>query len=191
MTMISLKYDVMAGSQTIDSGVLQCNVDRTDESYASANLLKLLEPLFIPGATDGTGWTVNNDTFKTKTIVGTQTPNPQGGTDLIGFIDSATIDSGVADLQTYLDNASVSVTLTANPAKAVISFKRNEQHDGQESRPLDYFSVMAGYLPNRMGDLELRGLRVAVADAATVTFKTGSYIPINIPESNASYIHIQ
>lgn len=189
--MISLKYDVIAGSQTVDSGVLQCNVDSIEEYYASANLLKLLEPLFIPGGTDGAGWTINNDTFKTKTIVGTQTPNPQGGIDLIGFIDAATIDNGVYDLQTYLDNESVNVTLAASPTKAVISFKRNAQHDGQESRPLDYFNVMASYLPNRMGNLELRGLRVAVADATTVTFKTGSYIPINIPESNASYIHIQ
>lgn len=181
----------MSGSQTVDSGVLQCNVDSIEESYASGNLLKLLEPLFIPGGTDGTGWTVNNDTFKTKTIVGTQTPNPQGGTDLIGFIDATTIDSGVYDLQTYLDNENVNVTLTASNTKAVISFKRNAQHDGQESRPLDYFNVMASYLPNRMGNLELRGLRVAVADATTLTFKTGCYIPINIPESNASYIHIQ
>jgi hypothetical protein len=192
MTMISLKYEVAdINGQAIDTGILQCDVSSIEESYYSSNALELLEPLFIPGNADGTGWTIDTDTFKTKIIVGTQTNNPQGGTDLLGFIKATAFDQGIADLQTFLDNANVDATLTPTDAKAVITFKRNAEHDGQEDRPLDYFSVVSGYLPNRVSDLELQGYRVATADADAVTFKIGCYLPISLPDADVSYIHIQ
>ena len=190
--MISLKYEVTGNSsgQTIDSGILQCDVSSIEDSYHSSNLLQLLKPLFIPGNADGTGWTINNDTFKTKIIVGTQSSNSQGGTDLLGFVTPTKFDEGVMDLQTFLDNASVDITITPTNTKAVITFTQNTAHDGQEDRPLDYFSVLSGYLPNRVADLELQGYRVATAAADFVTFKIGCYIPIDLPDSDVNYIHI-
>lgn len=189
--MISLKYQVTADSQGIDSGVLQYDASDTGDSYAPSNILQLLQPLFIPGNADGTGWTVDNNTFKTKAIVGTQTTNPQGGTDLLGFIGPAPIDEGVIDMQTYLDNLGVDISIVAKKAKTMVTFSRNELHDGQENRPLDYFDVLKTYLPIRIAEIELRGLRVAESDATTITFKAGCYIPIVLPDAEASYIHIQ
>lgn len=192
MTMISLKYEVAdANGQPIDAGILQCDVSSIDDSYRPSNALQLLQPLFIPGYADGTGWTINNDTFKTKVIVGTQTSNPQGGTDLLGFVKAVELQQGVADLQTFLDNANADASIVATDAKAVITFMRNTAHDGQEDRPLDYFSVVSGFLPNRVSDLELQGYRVATVADDAVTFKIGCYIPINLPDSDVSYIHVQ
>ena len=190
--MISLKYEVATVYGTsLDSGVLQCEVASIENSYYSSNLLQLLQPLFIPGYADGSGWTINDDTFKSKIIVGTQTSNPQvGGTDLLGFIESIEFDQGTGALQTYLDTAGVNATITPVDAKAVLTFTRNDEHDGLENRPLDYFDVVAGFLPNRVSNLELQGYRVATADTTTLNFKIGCYIPIELPDSDVNYIHI-
>ena len=190
--MISLKYEVATVYGTsLDSGVLQCEVASIENSYYSSNLLQLLQPLFIPGYADGSGWTINDDTFKSKIIVGTQTSNPQvGGTDLLGFIDSIEFDQGTGALQTYLDTAGVNATITPVDDKAVLTFTRNDEHDGLENRPLDYFDVVAGFLPNRVSNLELQGYRVATADTTTLNFKVGCYIPIVLPDSDVNYIHI-
>ena len=190
--MISLKYEVAtANGASLDSGVLQCNVDSIEYTYASTNLLKLLEPLFIPGYADGTNWPIINDTFKSKIIVGTQTSNPQvGGVDLLGFINSADFAQGATDLQTFLDNANVDAVITPVDAKTVLTFTRNVEHDGLENRPLDYFDVISGFLPNRVSNLELQGYRVATTDATTLNFKIGCYIPIELPDSDVNYIHI-
>lgn len=189
--MISLKYEVAtANGAPLDSGVLQCDVSSIDNSYYSANVLQLLQPLFIPGYADGSGWTINNDTFKSKIIVGTQASNPQGGTDLLGFYKTGTLRQGVEDLQTFLNNANVSAVIAETDAKAVITFTRNVEHDGQQDRPLDYFSVVSGFLPNRVPELELKGYRVATATDDAVTFKIGCYIPIELPDSDVNYIHI-
>ena len=112
--MISLKYEVTtANGAPLDSGVLQCDVSSIENSYYSANVLKLLQPLFIPGSADGSSWTINDDTFKSKIIVGTQTSNPQvGGTDLLGFTKSIEFDRGTVTLQTYLDTAGVNAIIT-------------------------------------------------------------------------------
>lgn len=190
--MISLKYEVAdTNGQAIDAGILQCDVSSIDDSYHPSNALQLLQPLFIPGKADGTSWTINNDTFKTKVIVGTQSSNPQGGTDLLGFIKSVALQQGIADLQTFLDNANAATSIVATDAKAVITFTRNTAHDGLQDRPLDYFSMVSGFLPNRVSDLELQGYRVATAADDAVTFKIGCYIPINLPDSDVSYIHVQ
>ena len=189
--MISLKYEVVtANGASLDSGVLQCNADSIEETYAYNNLLMLLKPLFIPGYADGSSWSINNDTFKSKIIVGTQTYNPQGGTDLLGFIASTDIGQGTTALQAFLDSASVNATIAPVDAKAVLTFTRNAEHDGLENRPLDYFDVISGYVPNRVSNLELQGYRVATTDATTLNFKIGSYIPIELPDSDVNYIHI-
>lgn len=190
--MISLKYEVAtANGAPLDSGVLQCDVSSIENSYYSANVLQLLQPLFIPGYADGSSWTINDDTFKSKIIVGTQTSNPQvGGTDLLGFIESADFYPGSDALQAFLDAANVDTTITPVDAKAVLTFTRNVEHDGLENRPLDYFDVVAGFLPNRVSNLELQGYRVATTDATTLNFKIGCYIPIELPDSDVNYIHI-
>lgn len=190
--MISLKYEVATATGTsLDSGVLQCDVSSIENSYYSANVLQLLQPLFIPGNADGSSWTINNDTFKSKIIVGTQTANSQqGGNDLLGFIASADIDQGTVALQAFLEAASVNATITPVDAKAVLTFTRNAEHDGLENRPLDYFDVISGYVPNRVSILELQGYRVTTTDATTLNFKIGCYIPIELPDSDVNYIHI-
>ena len=192
MTMISLKYEVAdTNGQVIDTGILQCDVSSIENSDHSANALQLLEPLFIPGNADGTGWLIDNDTFKSKIIVGTQTSNPQvGGVDLLGFINSADFVQGATDLQTCLDNANVDAVITPVDTKSVLTFTRNVEHDGLENRPLDYFDVISGFLPNRVSNLELQGYRVATTNATTLNFKIGSYIPIELPDSDVNYIHI-
>ena len=192
MTMISLKYEVAdINGQAIDTGILQSDVTSIENSDHSANALQLLEPLFIPGNADGTGWLIDNDTFKSKIIVGTQTSNPQvGGVDLLGFINSADFAQGATDLQTFLDNANVDAVIRPVDAKAVLTFTRNVEHDGLENRPLDYFDVISGYVPNRVSNLELQGYRVATTNATTLNFKIGSYIPIELPDSDVNYIHI-
>lgn len=193
MALISLKYEVAdINGQVIDTGILQSDVTSIENSDHSANALQLLEPLFIPGNADGTGWSIDNDTFKSKIIVGTQTSNPQvGGVDLLGFINSADFYQGANDLQTFLDNANVDAVITPVDTKSVLTFTRNVEHDGLENRPLDYFDVISGFLPNRVSNLELQGYRVATTDATTLNFKIGSYIPIELPDSDVNYIHIQ
>ena len=193
MALISLKYEVAdINGQVIDTGILQSDVTSIENSDHSANALQLLEPLFIPGNADGTGWLIDNDTFKSKIIVGTQTSNPQvGGVDLLGFINSADIAQGANDLQTFLDNANVDALITPVDAKTVLTFTRNVEHDGLENRPLDYFDVISGFLPNRVSNLELQGYRVATTDTTTLNFKIGCYIPIELPDSDVNYIHIQ
>lgn len=190
--MISLKYEVATvNGAPLDSGVLQCDVDYIENSYYSANALELLQPLFIPGQADGTSWTINEDTFKSKIIVGTQSTNSQqGGSDLLGFIASADISSGITDLQIFLDTAGADTTITPVNAKAVLTFTRNAEHDGLENRPLDYFDVVAGFLPNRVSNLELQGYRVATTSTTELNFKVGCYIPIELPDSDVNYIHI-
>ena len=193
MALISLKYEVAdINGQVIDTGILQSDVTSIENSVHSANALQLLEPLFIPGNADGTGWLFDNDTFKSKIIVGTQTSNPQvGGVDLLGFINSADFYQGATKLQTFLDNANVDAVITPVDTKSVLTFTRNVEHDGLENRPLDYFDVISGFLPNRVSKLELQGYRVATVADDAVTFKIGCYIPINLPDSDVSYIHIQ